>query len=367
MFNSDNSVPVRSMSVNFKLPKVAGAMALGLAVGANATQTLTSNHMDHPEAKIAVSTAFNLPDVGGMELAGMAPGNPFAPKLNPDYVFALDRFRDMLTFWVMGYRALKIIGDPAAGKTSIVEQWHARMGMPLFIIGCHENMTETDFIGQFVPQANGTLKWVDSPVMSAYRHGGSVLLDEWNNLNPNAATMLNAMLEGYTVTIPQTGEVVVPHPKVRFYATQNPIDGKTAVQGRYVQDAASDDRFMEMEVDYLPADLETKVVVAAIRKFDKKSEQSVVETTASNLVKVANEIRKKFRANELVENAAYHKPMSTRVLTRWAQLQYAYRNAKGVDPTIYSMHKAFSGASAEMKTAVEQLIERTIGNTTYAS
>lgn len=361
MFNLNNTGLVRSLGVSYNLPNLAGAMTLNTASAPNATQHQPRNHMDHPEAAIDMARAFNLPELGDMKLKGMASGNAFAPTVNPAYVFALDRFRDMLTFWVMGLRAMKIIGDPAAGKTSIVEQWHARLGMPLFIIGCHENMTETDLVGQFVPQANGTLKWVDSPVMAVFRNGGSVLLDEWNNLNPNAATMVNAMLEGYTMTIPQTGEVVVAHPKARFYTTQNPIDGKTAVQGRYVQDAASDDRFMEVTVDYLSEDLETQVVVDAIRKFDRNSGQSVVQTTATNLVKIANEIRKKFRENDKAENAAYHKPMSTRVLVRWAQLKYGYRNVKGEDPTIYSMRRAFSGATAEMKSAVEKLIKDTIG------
>ena len=320
------------------------------------------NHMDFPQTIIQLSTSFNLPQLSpAMVMAGMEKGNPFCPKLDPEYVFATDRFRDLLTFWQMGFRALKIIGNPAAGKTSIVEQWHARLGLPLFLFPCHENVTEIDLLGQFVPQSNGTLKWMDSPLLSVYRYGGSVLLDEWNNLNPNAATLLNAMLEGYTLTIPQTGEVIEPHPKARYFATQNPIDGKSAVQGRYVQDSASDDRFMEMWVDYIEAELEIKVIVSAIRKYDAKTSDEAVLKLAEGFVTVANAVRANFVRNDQAENAAFHKPLSTRVLKRWAQLTVGFRTVTTEPPMLYALKRAFSGISAEMREAVEKVIKDEVG------
>ena len=319
------------------------------------------NHMDHPAVFIPLHEAFNFnvePDAG---INGMAPGNPFAPEIDPEYVFEAERFNDLLAFWVLGFRALKIIGDPAAGKTSIVEQWHARLGLPLFIISCHENMTETDLIGQFIPQADGTLKWSDSPVMAVYRYGGSALLDEWNNLNPNAATVMNAMLEGYTITIPQTGEVVKPHPSARYFATQNPIDGKAVVQGRYIQDSASDERFMEMWVDYLGEELEVKIITSAYRKLDKDSSDEAVHAVAHSLVTVANKVREKFRNNHLAHNQHFSKPLSTRSLKRWAQLAFAFRNVKKTAPMIHSMKRALAGISVEMRDEIEKIITEVTG------
>lgn len=318
-------------------------------------------HMDHPGAVISLQSAFNLALKDDPSLRGMAPGNPYAPEVDPEYVFALDRFRDLLSFWVLGFRALKIIGDPAAGKTSIVEQWHARLGWPLFIVSCHENMSETDLIGQLVPQVDGSLKWLDSPLMAVYRHGGSVLLDEWNNLNPNAATILNAMLEGYTITIPQTGEIVKPHRAARYYATQNPIDGKAVVQGRYLQDSASDDRFMEMRVDYLSAELETRIISSAYRKLDSDSSSEAVLALASSLVKVANEVREKFKNNHLASNQHFTKPLSTRSLKRWAQLIFAYRSVKEQVPMLYALTRAVSSLTEEMREGIETIVKKELG------
>ena len=319
------------------------------------------NHMDHPVAVIPLAANFNIDIPANAGLEGMEPGNPYAPTIDPEYVFAKDRFRDLLAFWMMRFRALKIIGDPAAGKTSIVEQWHARLGLPLFIISCHENMTETDLIGQFIPQADGTLKWSDSPVMAVYRYGGSALLDEWNNLNPNAATVMNAMLEGYTITIPQTGEVVKPHPSARYFATQNPIDGKAVVQGRYIQDSASDERFMEMWVDYLGEELEVKIITSAYRKLDKDSSDEAVHAVAHSLVTVANKVREKFRNNHLAHNQHFSKPLSTRSLKRWAQLAFAFRNVKKTAPMIHSMKRALAGISVEMRDEIEKIITEVTG------
>lgn len=316
-----------------------------------------NNHMDYPKATISMRNAFKLDLPSEMMLEGMAPGNPFTPKLIEDYVFDTGRFRDLLTFWVMGFKALKLSGDPATGKTSIVEQWHARLGMPLFVVSCHENMTDTDIFGQLVPKKDGTLEWVDSPILRTHRYGGSVLLDEWNNLNPNAASLLNAILEGYAITIPQTGEVIEQSKGARFFCTQNPVDGMAAVQGRYVQDCASDDRFMEINVDYLPAELEAKVIVNAIRQFDKGSNDEAVAKTAEGLVSIANEVRTRFRANDV----DFHKPMSTRVLKRWAQLIVGFRNVRDESPVLYAMDRAVSGISTEMRSAIREVAKEKLG------
>ena len=47
-----------------------------------------------------------------------------------------ERLRQYTMFWVGGFRALMVEGDPAAGKTSFVEQIHARLNVPLHKVPC---------------------------------------------------------------------------------------------------------------------------------------------------------------------------------------------------------------------------------------
>lgn len=319
------------------------------------------NHMDFQKAKINLSEAFAMQTRGEMIIEGMAPGHPLAPSVNSLYVFNQTTLRDMVTFWLLGLKAMKLVGDPGTGKTSLVEQWHARLGLPLFMMSCHENMTDCDLIGQYQPRADGTLEWVDSPVMKVHRFGGSVLLDEWNNLNPNAASTLNAILDGYSVTIPQTGEVVKQHKDARFFCTQNPVDGQVAVQGRYVQDSASDDRFMEVNVDYLEPTVEQEVVAKELLSLHPAMAQEQANTTAKSLVSVANEVRKAFRNNHKPEFADVVKPMSTRVITRWAKLLIGYQmQAINENPAMYALERAYS-AGADAKKAVLKIAGNTLG------
>lgn len=323
------------------------------------------NHMDFPVAQVDLGLAFKNDSFNGSVLDGMQKGNPYAPKVDESYIFNPKVLRDLVLFWGLGLKGLKLIGDPSTGKTSSVVQWHAGLGLPLFIQPCHESMTDTELLGQMLPQTDGSLKWFDAPALQVYRHGGSILFDEWNNLSPNAATIMNAMLEGYAISIPQTGEVVEAHPNVRFFATQNPVDGKCSVQGRYVQDAASDDRWMEMHVDYPTAAEEEAIIYADLSKRNG-SDVAQVQMVAKKLVSIASSVRSKYRSDK-PEDAVFAKPISTRVLKRWANLLIGYHKmglatVDGEAVLIASLHRAFGGISQEMKSALFDLIKESLGS-----
>lgn len=281
-----------------------------------------------------------------------------------DYHFEALRLLDMMAFWYSGEKALKIKGDPAAGKTSLVEQFHARMRAPLLLLSCNQGMEQYHLMGQLVPELSGTLRWVDGPVLAAARNGWSVLLDEFNTLDPNAATGLNAILEGYSITIPETGEVIRPHQNFRVFATENPVTSKLSVAGRNVQDVANDDRWMCMEVDYLPAEVEIGIVSKVIQKDVPDSEAT--RQMASILVSTANEVRTQFRA----DHESIDRPMSTRVLIRWARLLRMYQsvrnqakdeNGRPMHPILYALPRAFTTTSHDMQLAVSSIARKCIG------
>lgn len=325
---------------------------------------MTTTNGSRTMARYSMEAEFNLPAMNlpagapRPEYEGYAEGMPHVPGKNDDYYFDRHRLRDLFAFWTNGERALKIMGDPAAGKTSLVTQFHARMRAPLLIYSCSNGTEAHHLFGQLVPQADRTLKWIDGPVLSAARNGYSVLLDEWNTLDPSVATSLNAILEGYSVTIPETGDVVTPHKDFRVFATENSVSSKVSVVGRNVQDAASDDRWMVMEVDYLPAEQE-RTIIAKYTLAAAENHTEAAEMLAKVLVDSASEVRTQFRSG----HQSIDKPMSTRVLIRWAKLLRSYRavSQDGSERVVHALRRAFAMSTPEMADAVATIVRHKFG------
>lgn len=68
-------------------------------------------------------------------------------------------------------------GPTGCGKTRLVEHMANRLGVPLYSVSCHEDITASDLIGRYVLQGGETL-WIDGPLTLAARHGGICYLDE---------------------------------------------------------------------------------------------------------------------------------------------------------------------------------------------
>jgi cobaltochelatase CobS len=301
--------------------------------------------------------SFNQPEAGEAQIPGLKPGRAGVPKRDPFYEVEIDRMRDMTMFWVGGFRAMLIEGNPATGKTSFVTYWHAVLNVPLRAIACSPTTESYRLIGQMLPTADGSLRWQDGPVTIACREGSSVLLDEWNTIDPGEATALNMLLEGNSFTIPETGEVIEPAPTTRFFATQNSVDSAAAVSGRNILDVANDDRFVYLEVDYIVPDLEESIVVRSLCAGNVSKEVAV--QLAKTTVTVANEVRNAFKNGV----PAIEKPISTRVVLRWAKLAAMYQKplrAKGISGIHYAMRRAVKMPTA-MAMAVNEFITATVG------
>lgn len=287
----------------------------------------------------------------------LEPKHPAIPKIDPFYDFETDRLRDMTMFWVGGFKALMIEGDPSAGKSSFIEQWHARLNVPLYKVACSPDIQNYQLIGQLVPQLDGTLKWNDGPVTRACREGSSVLLDEYNNLEPGQATALNLLLEGYSWTIPETGEVITPAQTTRFFATQNSVDSLAAVAGRNIMDVANEDRFSYMEVDFLKPEREEALVQRVLCGGGVPTD--LADTIAKVVVKVATDVRSAFRDGA----EAIEKPLSTRAVLRWAKYSAMYTpvlKAKKQSGLHYAIRKAVKMPRG-MVDAVNQYITLAVG------
>lgn len=307
-------------------------------------------------AKYSLATEFGLDIDPAAMITGYEAGHDAAPNIEMGYVFQKGKMRDLLAFWTSPLKALKIKGDPATGKTSLVEQWHARLRWPLRKVACSRSTESYRLIGHLVPTADMTLKWVDGPVTAAAREGTSVLLDEYNTMDPDQATGLNLLLEGKTFTIEETGEMIRPMPGFRVFATENAVHSKLSVAGRNVHDVANKDRWMVMHADYLEEALEIQAVYAELLAV--KVKPVVADMHATQIVQLANQVRKAYRDGV----AGIDEPMSTRTAIRWAILTSRYGGVTQAEggPMIYALHRAFD-MSEEMAPIVETYTKTKLG------
>jgi cobaltochelatase CobS len=317
----------------------------------------SSTEFELKPAKYSLATEFGMPIDPNVMIRGYEPGHPAVPPKDDGYVFQRAKLRDLLAFWESDLIGLKLYGDPGTGKTSLPEQFLARLNWPLLKVPCNPSLETHHLMGQLLPDGSGGLKWVDGPVMNAYKHGLPLMLDEGNLLDPGQAVGLNAMLEMYTIVIPETGEIVRPKKGFRVFWTENPIDSRLNMAGRNVMDDTNVDRFMNMHVDYLPKDEEVKVVFKALRAAG--TDDGKAKMLAEQVVGVAQKTREAYRSGD----TAIDRPMTTRAVIRWAKLVRRFQNVSPEEegPLIYALVRSVSMNSA-MAEAVKEFTRGSIGS-----
>ena len=239
--------------------------------------------------KTSLNILSDFPDV---EVEGNSEPCAFTPSIDPDYIFGVDMVRDLFGFWISGEQAMLLVGFSGCGKTSSVEQWHARLNLPLLIYVAHPRTEISDLIGHYIPTENGGMVFHYGPVARAAKEGMSVLIDEYYVLDPGVATGLNALLQGGGLYIPETGEVIRPKEGFRVFAATNPADIGAGFFGRNTQDAANQDRFWTVKVDYPKSEDEIPLVKKVL--CNQGLDEAVSALYAEKMVDVAGRVRKMY-------------------------------------------------------------------------
>ncbi|SCZ88717.1 BZ3500_MvSof-1268-A1-R1_Chr2-1g04590 [Microbotryum saponariae] len=150
-----------------------------------------------------------------------------------------------------------IQGPTSAGKTSVIEYLARRTGHRFVRINNHEHTDIQEYIGTYVSDPDsGKLVFQEGVLVRALRRGDWIVLDELNLAPTDVLEALNRLLDdNRELVIPETGELVRPHPHFMLFATQNPPG---LYGGRKVLSRAFRNRFLEMHFGDVPQDeLET--------------------------------------------------------------------------------------------------------------
>lgn len=148
-----------------------------------------------------------------------------------------------------------IQGPTSAGKTSMIQYLAGISGHKFVRINNHEHTDLQEYLGSYVA-VDGRLVFKEGVLVEALKHGHWIVLDELNLAPTDVLEALNRLLDdNRELLIPETQEVVHPHPDFMLFATQNPPG---LYGGRKLLSRAFKNRFLELHFDDIPQDeLET--------------------------------------------------------------------------------------------------------------
>jgi cobaltochelatase CobS len=309
--------------------------------------------MDSNKILYPVAATFNIPAPAHLVIQGNAGPSPRVPAVDSSYVFRKEILRDVLA-WLAepGGEGLYLFGPTGCGKSSLVCQVAARLNLPVERVNAHSRLELAELIGHFM-LTGGSMHFIHGPLSTALREGHLFLLDELDLLDPATLAGLNTVLDGGPLSIPETGEVVAPHPEFRFVATGNTSgagDRTGLYQGALRQNLAFMDRFWVVAVSYPDPELENEVLGRAAPLLP--------EVLRRRMVEVAHEVRRLF-LGESEEASAIEITMSTRVLVRWARLAVRFSGA----PLAYALDRALTfRAEPATREAIRQIVQRHLGD-----
>jgi nitric oxide reductase NorQ protein len=211
--------------------------------------------------------------------------------------------REVAVFDAAASQGLPVMlkGPTGCGKTRLVEYMAHRLGVPLFTVSCHEDMTASDLIGRYVLSGDETV-WVDGPLTQAVKEGGICSRDEIVEARQDATVAIHSLADHRReLTIERKGGVkLTAAPGFNLVVSYNP--GYQSVLKDLKMSTRQ--RMVSIELGFPPPDIERTIIAA---------EAGVDAALAEDLVRIGQAIRR-------VKEAGLREVASTRTLVAAAQL-----------------------------------------------
>jgi len=184
---------------------------------------------------------------------------PLSPDFQPHYIRTPSVERNLLNLArAASMRNFPILlqGPTSAGKTSMVEYLCKLSGNKFMRINNHEHTDLQEYLGSYISGTDGRLQYREGVLVDALRQGHWIVLDELNLAPSDVLEALNRLLDdNRELLLPETQELIHPHPNFMLFATQNPAG---LYGGRKRLSRAFRNRFLELHFDDIPEDeLET--------------------------------------------------------------------------------------------------------------
>jgi MoxR-like ATPase len=195
---------------------------------------------------------------------------------------------------------LLLTGPTGCGKTRLIEHMAESLGRPLYTISCHDDLTSSDLVGRFLVHG-GDVEWIDGPLTRAVREGALCYLDEVIEARRDTLAVLHSLTDyRRSLYLDRINERVPAAEGFMLVCSYNPASRSALKEMK----PSLRQRFVSLDLDYLPAEDEAAVVV---------TESGVGPPVAQQLVHVATALRQ-------AAQEGTHEPPSTRTLVTAARL-----------------------------------------------
>ncbi|MEK6300271.1 MAG: CbbQ/NirQ/NorQ/GpvN family protein [Acidobacteriota bacterium] len=191
-------------------------------------------------------------------------------------------------------------GPTGCGKTRFIEYMAWRLNRPLVTVACHEDLSATDLVGRFLLEGDETV-WHDGPLTTAVKHGAICYLDEVVEARKDTIVLIHPLTDDRRILpVEKRGTILQAADEFMLVVSYNP--GYQSVLKDLKQSTRQ--RFISLEFDYPPAQLEAAILV---------HEGNIDEQTSRDLVLIGEKVRN-LKGHGLEEG------VSTRLLVYAAQL-----------------------------------------------
>ena len=197
----------------------------------------------------------------------------------------------------MSYRLGRPLTKVTQSKGSDATESSNGSNLPLVTIACHEDLSASDLVGRYLLEGDSTV-WIDGPLTRAVKVGGICYLDEIVEARKDTTVLIHPLTDHRRILpIEKRGELLEAADGFLLVLSYNP-GYQSALKDSTRQ------RFVALEFDYPPADLEAEIVA---------HESGVDESSAKQLAKLGEKVRN-LKEHGLGEGA------STRLLIYAGQL-----------------------------------------------
>ncbi|MEY4591348.1 MAG: Denitrification regulatory protein [Pseudomonadota bacterium] len=115
-----------------------------------------------------------------------------------------------------------IKGPTGVGKTRFVAHMAERLGLPLYTVACHDDLTAADLVGRHLIQG-GETRWQDGPLTRAVREGGICYLDEVVEARKDTTVVIHPLADHRrNLPIDRTGELLQAPKSFMLVVSYNP-------------------------------------------------------------------------------------------------------------------------------------------------
>ncbi len=226
---------------------------------------------------------------------------------------------------------LLIKGPTGCGKTRFVTHMAARLGVPLYTVACHDDLTAADLVGRHLI-GNAETVWCDVPLTRPVREGSICDLNEVIEARKDTTVVLHPLADDRRILpIDRTGEILSAPPSFMLVVSYNP-GYQNLLKG---MKPSTRQRFVSLRFDFPKPELEMSIL---------QGETGIDSDLARRLVSIGNACRS-LKDHDLEEAA------STRLLVYAATLI-----TNGMDP-ITACHACIVESLTDDQETTEALLE----------